>query len=313
MKRIALMIVMMAFALTATGCLGPAKLPRYVEVDSNETAFVVPMEGDTESQGKFESVAFLESKKVASKRIYLPLKKIKTGRMWFDYKWEPTVRVIKVDRSPITMTWEDKDGIQVESKDSIGFNVGVNISAYVLEEDTAKFLYKYPSANMSHVVSSFIKSSATEILSREFAKYTLDEGRVKKGEIVGIAKIELQKKFKDFGITINTFGLVGGLTYENPAIQTAIDKNFITEREKQNATNLADAETEKARGKVMKAKGEKEAAIEFAKAEEARKKQAEVDIRMMEAEARLAWAKNWNGQLPASILPSDSPLMINVK
>ncbi len=35
-------------------------------------------------------------------------------------------------------------------------------------------------------------------------------------------------------------------------------------------------------------------------------------IRLLEAEAKMKLAGAWNGQLPASILPSDSPLLMQL-
>ena len=38
-------------------------MPEFVEVDSSESAFLIPLEGDTTNQAAFQSVEFLREKK----------------------------------------------------------------------------------------------------------------------------------------------------------------------------------------------------------------------------------------------------------
>ena len=136
-----LLLIAVFTVVGLTGC-GPYPTEQAVEVKNNETAFVVPLEGDSKSkQAQFMSIEYLEKAKVATKRIIIPLRKRSLGRAWFDYEWIPLARVIVVDRSPVTREWLDKEGIKVESLDSVGFTVGVNCTGMIREEDAAKFLY----------------------------------------------------------------------------------------------------------------------------------------------------------------------------
>ena len=319
MKKI-LMITALLGAVMLTGC-GKYEIPKYVEIKPNESAYVIPLEGATKTkQSKFDSTDFLEKNKVASKRIYITQKTISTGRMWWSYNWIPTVRVITVNRAPITLTWEGKgQGIDVESKDSIGFSVGINISAYVAEDDTSKFLYHYPSGNLKYILGNIIKSKATEILSREFAKYDLEGSpktpgaRQQKGEIVELAKAELAKFFSESGVTISTFGLIGGLAYDDKEIQEAINDNFKSELEIKNQENIRLAQEETNKNNIAIATADRKAAQQFAKAAEDRKKQVDLEIEKMNAEARLAWAKQWDGKLPSQMLPDSSQMLMQLK
>jgi len=336
MKKLLAIPMFLGVAAMLSAC-GPAKLPRTVEIKPNESAYVVPLEGATkENQAKFDSADFLELHKVASKRIYLPQKEIKTGRLWFDYKWIPTVRVIKVDRAPVTFVWQkDKNGdngIDVESRDSIGFTVGINVTAYVKEADTSTFLYNYPSGRLKKVLNDIVKSKATEILSREFAKYNLDGSaavidektnkviapaepgaREMKGKIVDIAKKELIQFFKPYGVTISTFGLIGGLAYDDKAIQTDINKNFSTALDIKNQSNIRLAQEETNRKNIETATAEKLAAQQFQQAAKARTEQVMLEIKKMEAQAALEKAKRWDGKLPANIMPQGSGFILNQK
>ena len=66
------------------------------------------------------------------------------------------------------MVWEStKDsnrGIKVESRDSIGFTVGIDITAHISEGNAALFLYNYPQGDLVRILSDAIKSKSTEIL-----------------------------------------------------------------------------------------------------------------------------------------------------
>jgi len=328
-------------SLVMSGCIGPAKVDKFEEIAPNETAFVIPLEGASKkNQGKFDSVAYLQEKKVAAKRIYKPQRQVDTGRMWWEYKYIPTVKIIRVDRAPVTFVWEGKrgakgikkgtEGVAVESRDSIGFNVGINISAFITEKDTARFLYFYPSGDLEKVLGKIVKSKSTEILSREFAKYDLegsqakfnkkgklivkaiDGARQRKGEIVDLASKELKRFFSETGVTISTFGLIGGLSYDDKDIQEAINDNFKSELEIKNKANERLAQDEVNKNNIGIATADKLAAFEFAKAAQARKKQVSLEIEKMLAEAKLIAAKNWDGKLPANIMPEGSNMILDL-
>ena len=312
-----LMLPVMALALSACG---PAEIPVYQEIKSNESAYVIPLEGASKNnQGKFDSAAFLQEKKVAAKRIYIPLKKVSTGRSPSSYKWIPTVRVLRVDRSPVTLTWQDEFGIKVESRDSIGFMVGIDVSAFIQEENTSQFLYSYSAKPLAVVLSKIIKSKTTEILSREFAKYDLEGdsenpgARQRKGEIVELAKAELIEYFSETGVTISTFGLIGGLAYEDSEIQSAINENFKSELDIQNKVNEALAQAKVNKKNEAIATSERVRAEEFARAAQARAKQVALDVEVMLAEAELEKAKRWDGKLPANIIPEGANFILGMK
>src|SRR5215212_10547161 len=94
-----------AGAFVLNGCVRSYDVPEYVEVETDETAFVLPLEGDTSQQAKFQSAKFLEEKKVSSKRIQITHRWSQTGRLNSTGNWIPAVKVIKVKRSPVTREW----------------------------------------------------------------------------------------------------------------------------------------------------------------------------------------------------------------
>ena len=86
------------FALLApalSGCMKPYDRPEYVEIDTSESAFLIPLEGDTTNQAAFSSVQFLEQKKVAAKRIQITHRWNATGYWPTSGEWIGEVRLVK--------------------------------------------------------------------------------------------------------------------------------------------------------------------------------------------------------------------------
>lgn len=321
MKKIVRLLLCFLLTMLLFGCAGPPKVEKFVEVKPNETAFVVPAEGATKNgQKQLLSIEYLESKKVAAKRISIPQRKAKTGRWWFSYKWIPTVKVIKVSRTPETREWtggastgtSKKDqALWVESKDSIGFGAGVNVTAKVVEEDTALFLYQFAGEPLAKIMDTTVRGYINSVLSRKFAEYDLEDGRAQKNIIFDGVYASAVEHFKKQGITIPNLGLAEGLVYEDPEIQEAINNKFTAEMQIQIAQQEKLAQDEVNKKIVAIATADKDAANEFAKAAEARKKQMAIEINLLNAKANYEMAKKWDGQLPANILPSNSPILYN--
>ena len=78
-----------------------------------------------------------------------------------------------------------------------------------------------------------------------------------------------------------------------------------------NATALLNQENAN-KIKVMTAQAEVDAATKLENAKEAAQFQNQLQITLIEAQAKMAMATKWNGSMPASILPSNSPLLMNL-
>jgi hypothetical protein len=79
---------------------------------------------------------------------------------------------------------------------------------------------------MDHEVRGRVQQIAAEVAAR----YPLDILRAKKQEIADAVKKDLTSFFAVRGVTITTIGMFGGMTYENPEIQRAIDGTFIAQQ-----------------------------------------------------------------------------------
>jgi len=66
--------------------------PEFVEVDTSETGFLIPLEGDAGKQEKFQSEGYLRDEKVATKRVQIVHRWSQEGRMPTDGRWIATVR-----------------------------------------------------------------------------------------------------------------------------------------------------------------------------------------------------------------------------
>ncbi len=326
--------------MVSGGCMKPYDVPEFERIESNETAFVIPVTGASkENQGKFNSAEFLNELKVGTKRIQIPHTWIQTGRMYNSGEWVDTVRVLKVNRSPVSREWtvdsssgtRDRDeGIYVESRDSIGFYVGVAITAAVEETDTALYLYRFPSGKLlDDVIDENIRSFVQTELSAEFGGLPLEDKlnsedevtqkgcKTAKTEVFKQAAERIRNHFKTtFGITISNLGLIGGLTYDDKEIQEGINNAYLEEmgikqaenarlkQEKINETNLSIEVTNRLR------------AEEFSLALEAHAAKTELDIKRMNAEANLERAKGfrerWKGLLPSNMMPANSQFLFNL-
>jgi len=192
------------------------------------------------------------------------------GRLHNDGRWIPTVRLAKVNRSPVTREWMTIDNatgsasrrpslndkaIWIESADSVGFSMGFTCTAFISEEDAARFLYWYPSGSLAEVMDREVRGRIQQVAAEVAARYPLDSLRSKKQEISDAVKKDLTSFFATRGITVTTVGMFGGMTYENPEIQKSIDQTFIAQQQKVVAEARFDAQKKENERLELEAEG----------------------------------------------------------
>lgn len=239
-KRLTVWPAMLAvMAMSLSGCIREYDKPEYVVIDTSETGFLIPLEGNSGDQAKFESEDYLKANKVSSKRVQITHRWSQEGRLSTDGHWIPAVRLIKVDRSPVTREWtadsstgtsNKNQAIWIESADSVGFSMGFTCTAYIPEESAAKFLYWYPSGSLAQVMDTEIRGRIQQAASEVAARYPLDALREKKQEICDAVRKNITEFFASRGVVVTTVGMFGGMTYENPEIQKAIDNTVIAQQ-----------------------------------------------------------------------------------
>ncbi|MBI3632411.1 MAG: hypothetical protein HY225_03100 [Candidatus Vogelbacteria bacterium] len=330
--------------MSISGCLyQPYDVPEYVEIAPNQTAFIIPLDEDAKgSQVKFGSANYLDEHKAATKRIQIPHRWVDEGRMPGDGKYIATIKVITVDRSPVTQEWSSsgvggaskgKDkAIWVESGDSVGFSMGFSCTAFVNEADTAQFLYMYPSGSLANVMETEVRARIQQVAALGAAKYRLDDLRARKSEVGSAVTSDVTVFFKTRGITITTVGMFGGMTYENPDIQKAIDGTFVTQQEKVNAKAMLEAQADKntrikseaeatADAARTKAKGDADGKLSIALAEVASIKAMNavvaesspqlISLKALEVEK--ARVEKWHGEYPGTVVGSGSNTWVGLQ
>jgi hypothetical protein len=306
--------------ILGTAC-GPVKIPKLKSIGPNETAWVIPLDTATSAQAKFNSVEYLNQKKVAAKRVTIDAVERSTGRMWFDYEWIDAVRVITVDRSLVTREWTDnhntgtsaaKQGIPVNTKDNIGLTIGLTITVSIDEEDASTYLYYHGEKPLAAVTDENIRSYAVAELNKAVSSLELTEFQQHQAKIYNDLFTNAVAVFKEKGVKIQYLGNAEGWHFSNQSIQESINKSFIAQQDNKTAEMEQVATKTRNATLVLNAQAQVEAAEKLLKAKEASELQNDLAIRRMSAETGLKMAEKWDGRLPANILPSNSPLLMNL-
>lgn len=321
-KKIFALIILAVMVLGCfTGCRRPYDVPEFQKITASQTAFLIPLVGDSSNQNVFESEELLLANKVATKEVQIPHRWIQTGRRVWQGYWTPTVTLIIVERQPVSRSWDSGNtaaesankAIFAETSDGIGIYVGMNCTAMIEEKDAAKFLYRYNNKPLSEIIDEDIRKKVEDEFNSAVSIYPSTELHANKATIIDQVKTKVTEFFSNYGITITVLGIKEGFSFENPEIQEAIDAKFASEQDlviqqNKNEANLAKAEAE-AEAAIIAARAEAEALLVKAEAEaEANKKLAEsITDKLIDK----TYADNWDGKLPTvigegtSILPSD--------
>lgn len=278
-------VLVAGIALSGCGIIKPYEKPKFVEIEPNQTAFVIPLEGKTSDQGQFQSLEFLEKNQVAAKRIQIPRTWYKTGRLSGTGEYKDDVRVIIVDRNPATREWKDKSTFVGESMDSIKFNQGISATAQILEgDDSAKFLYQYAGKKLEDVMSTEIRNKIGSVLLEKYGEKTIDDIRGAKGDIINAVRKEVEPYFKERGITLSNIGYIGDLQYLQADIQEAINKDFKAQQDQKAQATLNKTNEDQSTSELKQA--------------QTRKSAMDTLIEMRELELQAEWIKKWDGKLP---------------
>ena len=295
-KLIVLLLILIMTCTMFTGCRKPYDTPEFVTIEASQTAFLIPLVGDSTAQSAFESEELLIEAKIATKEIQIPHRWVQTGRQNWMGEWKPSATLIVVERKPVSRSWESGNSADVsdkaifgETSDQIGIYVGMNCTAMIEEKNAAKFLYRYNNTPLETVIDTDIKKLVEDRFNIEIAKYTSTELGVKKGEIVESVKDFVIPYFEEYGITITVLGMKEGVSYENDEIQKAIDAKFASEQELVIQQNKNDAA-------LAKAEADAKAMIMAAEAQ-ARANELLTESLTPELLEKMYYEK-WNGELP---------------
>ena len=301
-KKIILVSAIAAMMLSLTSCIKPYDKPEFVVIEPSQTAFLVPLIGDTTNQENFESEEMLNELKVATKEIQIPHRWVQTKRWSWQGEYKPSSRVIVVERKPETREWvNDKavnNGIQAKTKDDIKFTVNLACTAQIDEANAARFLYRYNNKALAEIMDDEVKTKITSAVVGECAKYNQNELSSNTEAIMEKVSENVIPYFEERGITITALGLTGDFVYSD-SVQKSIDQRFQAEKE---------AESQKIKNQQEVANAEAEVKIAQMEAQAILEKQSVMDaeIRLKELENQKAWVEKWNGSVPQVVTGSDS-------
>lgn len=299
-RNYVLSLLAIAATLMSAGCVRAYDVPEIVTIEASQTAFLIPLDGDTSSQNVFASEALLAQSEVATKQIQIPHRFVQTGRQSNQGKYIPTMKLIVVERKPETREWTNlpgsgtgdgkNEGIGAESKDQIGFTAFMNCAAQIDSQNAAKFLYRYNNKPLAQIMDTEIRARIETVFVEECAKYPMTELAVKKAEIMDAVRSDVIPYFAERGITITMVGLKDGLYFDSRDIQASIDEKIASEnkliiQQNNNAVKIAAAEAD---AQAKKIAADAEAAANKAIAESLTPELVEF----------LQWTKVWDGKLP---------------
>ena len=300
--KITLVFVMMMF------CLCACSRREVHTIEANQTAFLIPLKGNTANQASFESEELLNEAKVAAKQVSITYTREKVGPM--EHQWIADNMLIIVDRTPVTREWADtanigtsesNQAIYAESKESIGFSVGMNCSAQIYtEQDAVKFLYSYNNKSLADIMDSEIRARVESDFVEICAKYTMAEILTEKQAIMEYVRNDVTSYFADRGITITVLGMKDGIQYDDPSVQSAINAAFVANRE-------SEAQAVKNQTKIDAAKADADAMLIKANAEaEANKVMSES---ITDELLRKQMYEKWDGKLPTISGGASTPII----
>lgn len=301
-KKLALLTCVAATAISLSSCVKPYDKPEFVVIEPSQTAFLVPLIGDTTNQENFESEEMLNELKVATKEIQIPHRWVQTGRWNWQGEYKPSSRVIVVERKPETREWVNdgavNEGIQAKTKDDIKFTVNLACTAQIDEANAARFLYRYNNKTLAEIMDDEVKTKITSAVVGECAKYNQDELSSNTEAIMSKVSENVIPYFEERGITITALGLTGDFVYSD-SVQKSIDQRFQAEKE---------AEAQEIKNQQEIANAEAEVKIAQMEAQAILEKQSVMDaeIRLKELENQKAWVEKWNGSVPQVVTGSDS-------
>jgi len=231
----------------------------------NESAFFIPDTGaNRESQGAFDSEAYLQERKIAVKRFIIPHQKLagSGGSSWLSAGWDiyvPTGRLIIVDRTPFSREWVAShtrgtsardESIPCQSKEGVNITVGVSIGATVSEENAARYLYHfgvmaptdpagrlldraspqtiftsvYYSRRLSDVMDDVGRKRVQTLVCNEIASRSFDQDNAEAVKIIENVKKAATDYFNSVGITLDFIGWGDTFTFDAEVQKAVNDK-----------------------------------------------------------------------------------------
>lgn len=224
----------------------------------NESAFWVPDVGDNKSsQVKFGSEEYFQANKIAAKRFVIPHTKLENSGLFSNF-YVPAGRLIIVDRTPYSREWVDAsnkgtsskhEGFPCQSKEGMNITVGIAIGVSVLEDNAAKFLYRFgaepPKGNRTdpvvvfesvlhsrsliQVMDTVGRNKVQALVCNEIGARGFDQANLEASKIMINVRGDAEKYLATVGITLDYLGWADTMTFD-PSVQKAVNDRYVAEK-----------------------------------------------------------------------------------
>lgn len=321
--------------LTLTGCWRPFEPNVLKMIETNETAFLIPLKGDIKDQVAVSKEDYTEANLVHTRQVKIPQQWVQMGYEWFGVpngEWRDAALLVKVEVSPITREWtadpnsgtsNKNEAIWVMTSDQVEWSTGWTCTARIASsKDAILFLSNYPNGTLAKVMDTEIRGKIQTVFGLEVTDQKMEKLRDEARPHIEKTAKEVTAFFLERGITITNLGISGGYIYKDQKIIDKLVSAFNAEQEIQIAKSaaLAQEETNKklkaeAEGKAAALRLEKEAEAETiqlvadAKSYELEKAKEDVHLYLLlkKLEVEREKLKVWDGRFPTYFMGEGGP------
>jgi hypothetical protein len=167
MKNSNLFLVFTVLAgVMLAGCIRPYNRPAVVQIETNETAFLVDMRSDGSASAD-------DMTKIQRKDVLVDGYWVQTGRFQYSGYWRPTQKVLVVSRKPVEINWSASSSdptVRAVSSESVGFRIPLVINATIQSDDDASTYLKWFKSNRNAAETRWEHINASEWPIREEAE-----------------------------------------------------------------------------------------------------------------------------------------------
>jgi hypothetical protein len=245
MKKVNFVLMaMFLVCVLLAGCVRPYNRPAVVQIETNETAFLVDMRSDGSASADTMT-------KIQRKDVLIDGYWVQTGRFQNNGYWRPTQKVLVVSRKPVEIYWPGSGSdptVRAVSSESVGFKVPLVVNATIqTDEDAATYLKWFKSNREANQAVQWEKINASEWLIREeaealenainrvifpvvnnklselFLQIPIIECESKRVEFVARAFEAAKAEAAKYGITLLILSSTDGLLYDDGEFQKRIN------------------------------------------------------------------------------------------
>ena len=274
-------LIFFGLLLFNVGCMRPFEPVDLQIIGTNESAFLIPLAGDTTKQIATAGEDFLEKNQVFTKQVKIPQQWVKTGRDFLGLipngNWRSAATLIKIDRSPITREWTAdpqtgtsslKEAVWVMTSNQVEFSTGWVCTARIPDEKSAvKFLHNYRNETLKDVLDREVRAMIQTHFGIEVTDLPMHE--LQKNATPHLKKVvtDVTTFFSNRGLEITNLGITGGFVYKDPKIGEKITEVFNSEQEKTIQIAKTEAQEQANKQVILLAEGKAKALLAEREAE----------------------------------------------